>query len=183
MARHVVQEPHRYRTLCMVTPTGFSAPSKVIREGPPGKSREIPGLYKVVSFRPWSQALFDGLASRASIRFFLKRTYGSDDIHEDMFEYDYATAHQPGARFAPLAFLSGRLFSADARDLFRKIELPVWVPHATRGDFKDFSGGDWARERPNWKLHPMPTGALVHFERTGDFLARYRLFLEGPTDA
>jgi pimeloyl-ACP methyl ester carboxylesterase len=176
LARAAVERPERFRSLALVTPTGFSRAYEALR-GPEGTTREIPGLYGFFNFPVWSQAFYDLLVSRASVRYFLQRTYGSKDIDEDLLDYDYRTAHQPGAKNAPYAFVSGRLFSRDIRGVYERLAMPVWVPHATRGDFKDFSAAGWAASRPNWTLQPFPTGALPHFERPAEFLAAYERFL------
>jgi pimeloyl-ACP methyl ester carboxylesterase len=176
LARAAVERPERFRTLALVTPTGFdSAAAK--RRGSPGETREVPGLYGFFTFPLWSQGFYDLLVSRRSIRFFLQKTWGSKAIDENLAEYDYLTTHQPGAKNAPYAFVSGRLFSADIRSVYEQLALPVWMPHGTRGDFSDFSGADWARARPNWTLEPFATGALPHFEQPGAFLAAYERFL------
>jgi len=177
-ARVAVARPTRVRTLAMVTPTGLDRRSAT-RIGPAGGNREVPGVHAVVSFRPWSQLLFDALVSRRSVRYFLGRTWGSDRIDEDLFEYSWAAAHRPGARYAPLAFLSGRLFSSDIRTVYEQLVQPVWVPHGTRGDFRDFSGADWTRARPNWSLQPFESGALPHVEHPDAFATAYRRFLVG----
>jgi hypothetical protein len=57
------------------------------------------------------------------------------------------------------------------------------VPHATRGDFRSFSGAGWAQARSNWRFQPMPTGAMPHFERPGEFIADYRSFLAAAATA
>jgi len=176
VARACIERPAGLRSLALVTPTGFSRGADAWRGGS-AQSREIPGLYRVFTFPLWSQAFYDLLVSRASIRYFLQRTYGSNRIDEDMLEYDYLTTHQPGARHAPYAFVSGRLFSKDIRSVYEKLDLPVWVPHATRGDFRDFSEADWARARSNWTFQPFDTGALPHFEQTEAFLDAYERFL------
>lgn len=175
-ARVAVARPQRFRTLAMVTPTGLDRRSSTLR-GPAGSDREVPGVHRVVSVPLWSQGLFDALVSRRSVRYFLGRTWGSPAIDEGLFEYSWATAHQPGARYAPLAFLSGRLFSRDVRDLYERLGMPVWVPHGTRGDFRDFSGADWTASRSNWRLRPFDSGALPHFEQPDAFEADYRAFL------
>src|SRR4051794_8078307 len=84
---------------------------------------------------------------------------------------------QPGAKNASYAFVSGRLFSRDIQSVYQRLQMPVWVPHATRGDFKDFSAAGWTVSRPNWQLQPYDTGALPHFERPREFLADYDRFL------
>jgi pimeloyl-ACP methyl ester carboxylesterase len=178
-ARAAIARPGRVRTLAMVTPTGLDARSARL-DGAAGGDREVPGVHAIVAFRPWSQWLFDGLVARASVRYFLRRTWGGRDVDEGLVEYCWRTAHQPGARHAPLAFLSGRLFSRDVRALYGRLAMPVWVPHGTRGDFSDFSGAGWTRALPHWRLQPFDTGALVHFERPEAFETSYRAFLDAP---
>lgn len=163
LARAAAERPGRFRSLAFVTPTGFDKGSAQ-RRGPAQASREVPGLYRAFTLPIWKQALFDALSSRVSIRFFLKKTFGSDLIDEELLDYDYLTTHRPGAANAPYAFVSGRLFSADVRSLYEALSLPVLVLHGTRGDFQDFTGAGWTRSRPNWRLQAFDTGALVHFE-------------------
>jgi pimeloyl-ACP methyl ester carboxylesterase len=172
----LIERPDRVRTLALVTPTGFSRRYADMR-GPPGSSREVPGLHAFFTFPLWSQGIYDLLVSRRGIRYFLQRTFGSAAIDEGMVEYDYLTSHQPGAKHAPFAFVAGRLFSRDIQDAYRRLTIPVWVPHATRGDFKDFGAAGWTAERANWRLQPYPTGALPHFEQPKTFLADYDHFL------
>ena len=178
LARSASREPEHFRRLVLVTPTGFDKRSARQR-GKPGETREMPWLYSLFERPPWRQGLFDLLVSRRSIRYFLVRTFGSDDVDEALIEYAWLSAHQPGARYAPYAFVSGALFSADIRDVYEKLAMPIWVPHGTRGDFKDFSGADWARALPNWRFEAFPTGALPHFEMPGPFNDALRGFI-GP---
>lgn len=174
LARAATELPDRFRTLTLVTPTGFARGSARLRgQG----SREIPGLHAAFTFPLWSQAFYDLLVSRRSVRYFLQRTYGSKNVDEGMVDYDYITAHQPGARNAPYAFVSGRLFSRDVRAVYDRLTLPVWVPHATRGDFRDFSEAHWARARANWSFQPFDAGALPHFEHPEVFLRAMERFL------
>jgi pimeloyl-ACP methyl ester carboxylesterase len=177
LARAAAERPERCRSLTLVTPTGFSKAYRGLH-GPEGATREVRGLYGFFTFPLWSQAFYDLLSSRRSIRFFLERTFGSKRIDEGLMDYDYLTTHQPGAKNAPYAFVSGRLFSKDVRAVYERLTQPVWMPHATRGDFKDFSEAGWVRARPNWTVQPFATGALPHFERPDEFLAAYEGFLE-----
>ncbi len=178
LARAALERPHGFRTLSLITPTGFERGSSK-RRGKPGSSREIPGLYKALTGPPWSRGLFNLLVARRSIGFFLKKTFGRPDFDRDLWDYDYVTAHQPGAENAPYAFVSGRLFAADIRDVYEGLRLPVYVPHATRGDFQDFREADWAKARPNWTFEPFEAGALIQFERLDQLVASYRAFLRG----
>jgi pimeloyl-ACP methyl ester carboxylesterase len=177
LARAAVAEPSRFRTLTFVTPTGFDA-AATRRKSEPGSTREVPGLHRFFTCPRWSQGIYALLTSRPSIRFFLKKTFGSDEIDEGLFEYDHLTTRVPGARHAPYAFVSGRLFGADICRVYEQLTLPVWVPHGTRGDFKDFSGAGWAYSLPNWRFEPFATGALPHFEQPSPFMEGLERFLQ-----
>ncbi|HSP26255.1 MAG TPA: alpha/beta hydrolase [Saliniramus sp.] len=176
LARAAAERPERFRTITLVTPTGFNR-SGAKRRGPAGKSLEVRGLYKSLTFPLWGEGLFKVLVSEKSVRYFLRRTFGSKDVPPELVRYSYLTSHQPGASRAPFAFLSARLFSADIRNLYESLTLPVFVPHGTRGDFADFSGAEWARDRANWHFMPFQAGALPHFEQLEPFLAAFEEFL------
>ncbi len=177
LARVASEATDRFRSLTLVTPTGFQRGYDKMRR-PEGSNREIPGLYPAVTFPLWRGALFGGLVSRPSVRYFLGRTFGSkEDVPESLVDYSWRTAHEPGADHAPFAFLSGRLFSADIRAVYERLELPVWLAHGTRGDFADFSAADWVRTRKNWKTQAFDTGALVYFQQRELFCKRWDAFL------
>lgn len=176
LTRAAARDPGRFRSLTLVTPTGFERGSDTRRKAD-GATREVPFLHAALTRPGWGRPLFDLLVSRPSIRFFLKKTFGTPRIDEGLLAYDYVTAHQPGARFAPFAFVSGRLFAADIRTIYEQLALPVFVPHATRGDFQDVSEIGWTRSRPNWRIQAFPTGALPHFEEPEAFVAALRAFL------
>ncbi len=179
-ARAAVRRPQRIRTLTLVTPTGLDRRSAAL-DGAPGQSREVRGVHRVLTWPFWSQSLFSLLSSRASVRYFLKRTWGSPDFDEGLADYCVANARQPGARHAPLSFLCFRLFAADVRSLYAQLQMPVWVPHATRGDFRDFSSADFLRSRANWRFQPFEAGALMYFEMPDAFVAAWRRFVEDQT--
>ena len=176
LARAASERPERFRSVALITPTGFRRGSDRLRE-PPGTTREMRWLYNALTVSLWRERLYGLLVKPKVIRYFLKRTWGSDDYDEGLARYDDATTHQPGAEHAPLAFLSGRLFSKDIRDVYERLEMPVWLPHGTRGDFADFRGADWARERDNWTVQPFDGGALPHFEHPRAFFEAADRFL------
>ena len=176
LARAATERPVPPRSLALITPTGFSSRDST-RPKATG-SREIPGLHAFLEGPPWRQGLFDLLVSRRSIRYFLKRTFGREDVDEGLVEYCWRTAHQPGARHAPYAFVSGRLFTKGIRLIYEKLTMPVWLTTAAKGDFRDFSGIDWVRDRRNWLIQDFPTGALPHFEEPDPFVTAYRAFLQ-----
>jgi pimeloyl-ACP methyl ester carboxylesterase len=175
LARAVTETPLRFRSLALVSPTGFRSRDKAAkwRDG----TRGMPGLHAFFEFPLWSEALFRLLTSRASIRYFLRKTWGSPDIDEGLAEYDYLTTHQPGAQHAPYYFVSGFLFSEDALRIYQSLTLPVWMSHGVRGDFVDYSNKTVVEGRANWTIEVFKTGAMPHFEAREAFIRSYDAFL------
>jgi pimeloyl-ACP methyl ester carboxylesterase len=168
-ARAALVPAARVRRLALVSPTGLSARSG--RHGPPGTTRIIPWLDRSLRHPVWGERLFRLLTRPAVIRYFLRRTFGRRDIDETLWRHAVATAQQPGARHAPLRFVAGALFSADAIDLYRALHMPVWVSMPTRGDFTDYEGRGELVRRANWQFHRFEGGALPYFEDPVGFAA------------
>lgn len=177
LARAARDTPDAWRSVTLVTPTGFRAGSQELRAAE-GETREIKALSLIIKAPLWRRALFLGLVRPAVIRYFLRRTYGSNAIDEGLASYCDETTHQEGAEYAPLAFLSGALFSKDIRDVYEALRLPVWLAHGTRGDFKDFSEAKWTETRTNWRRDSFDTGALCYFEKPDAFQAQLKAFLK-----
>jgi pimeloyl-ACP methyl ester carboxylesterase len=158
-ARAALRMPGSFASLSLISPTGFS-------------KREVPSprfgrtAYGVLSNGLWAQGLFDLVASKGSIRYFLNRSFGGKAPAE-LIDYAYATAHQPGARFAPLTFLSMQLFTQDARDvLYTQLsELPV-LAIADRDPYVTFERlPSFAAARANWRYESLgPHMGLPHWE-------------------
>lgn len=162
LARAAVEQASRWGRLAFVSPSGLNG--SAARRGPPGSTRAIPWLHMLLAAAPWSGALYRGLTRPAVIRYFLRRTWGSSAIDETLWTYDVLTARQPGARHAPLHFLSGGLFSRDIHRIYEALSQPVWMSHGVRGDFQDFRAKRLVRDRGNWRTTVYRTGALPYFE-------------------
>lgn len=91
-------EDGRFERLVLVCPTADTGP-------------ERPWLRTLVRSPLVGTTLFDLLASRPLLRYFLRREgyYDPDSIRPEEVEYAWAATHQPGARFAPASFISGSL--------------------------------------------------------------------------
>jgi pimeloyl-ACP methyl ester carboxylesterase len=176
LARAAVEMPDAFRTLALVSPTGFDR--RTPRSGPPGSDRGMPWLRRLFRFPLWDEGFFNLLTTRASIRYFLQKTWGAKDIDEGMLDYDCITTRQPGARYAPYWFVSGFLFSKDVSRIYESLTMPVWMAHGERGDFVDYRYKSAVQGRPNWTIRVFPTGALPHFEVLDAFTRDYDAFLE-----
>lgn len=158
-ARAAIANPGAFASLTLISPTGF------MRRAMP--SPRIGRLaHGALTVPLWGQALFDLVASKRSIRYFLNQSF-TDRAPQDLIDYAYATAHQPGARHAPLTFLSTRLFTRNAADgLFAKLPpLPV-LAIADRDPYVTFERlPPFADARPNWQYETLaPNQGLPHWE-------------------
>lgn len=177
VARVAQQSPALFAALALVSPTGFRG-GKSLRQ-PAGSTFYMPGFDGFLR-RPgpaWGRFLFRQLSRPSVVRYFLRRTWGGQQIDETLWAYAVLTAKLPNAEQAPLSFLSGALFSADMHNVYESLRLPVWVVHGTRGDFTDYRALDLVRDRPNWQVTVMQAGAMPYFEDIGAFMAAYRAFM------
>jgi pimeloyl-ACP methyl ester carboxylesterase len=175
LARAAVEQPAHFRRLALVSPTGFSGAKR--RYGPAGGAVGPPWVKRVVVGPGWGAPLFRGLTTPGVIRYFLRRTWGAQDIDEALWAYDVLTTRQPGAEHAPLAFLSAALFSSDINALYEQLTQPVWMSHGVRGDFVDYRGKTTVQGRPNWHFTVFQTGAMPYFEQPAAFMAACDEFL------
>ena len=173
-ARAALERPDAYRSLGLVSPTGFDR--ALSGEGPAQSTRGNRFTHAALSVPFWSQALFDLLVSRPSMRFFLEKTWGSKRIDEALLEYDQCAAHRRGARYAVWSFLAGYLFAGDISRIYRLLKLPIWAVHGRRGDFVDYRYELEVENKANWFLDEFDTGAFPHFENLAAVTKSYNQF-------
>jgi pimeloyl-ACP methyl ester carboxylesterase len=170
-ARAALMVPRRFASLALISPSGFSK-----RPLPSPKVGRI--AYGALSVPLWGRGLFDLVASKRSIRYFLGQSF-SASAPEELIEYAYATAHQPGAHHAPLYFLSMQLFTAQAQEqLYDKLpELPI-LAIADRDPYITFERlPEFAAARANWHYQSLaPHMGLPHWERPEATLAALEQF-------
>jgi pimeloyl-ACP methyl ester carboxylesterase len=180
LARAALERPASFRTLALISPTGFE---RSARDDAGGGNRGMPWLRSALRAPLWTRGLFSALTSRSSIKFFLKKTFGSPEIDQGLWDYAYLTTHQPGARHAPYDFVSGYLFSKDALLLYEGLAHPVWMAHGVRGDFVDFRHRNRVEGRANWSFEVFPSGAFPHFEMLDAVTRSYDSFLKRHDEA
>jgi pimeloyl-ACP methyl ester carboxylesterase len=166
-ARAKYEAPHSIRRLALVSPTGFRG--KKLRYGPAGGTLGLPWLYRLLTLDFWRQGIFNSLTRPSVIRYFLKGAWGTENIDETFWRYCLLTSRQPGAANAPFYFVSAFLFSTDINHLYERLDGPVWVSMATRGDFTDYRGRHSVEDKTNWQFHAVEGGALPFFENLSSF--------------
>ena len=175
LARAAMEAPADYRSVALVSPTGFNG--KKPRLGPPQSLVGSHRAQRVLAWSGWSDGLFGQLTRRSVIRFFLEKTWGGKQIDEGVFDYAVVTTRQPGAKHAPLFFLSALLFSADIMRVYDALKMPTWLVHGIRGDFVDYRLKSRFAQAANWSISVMPTGAMPYFETPQEFFVEYDAFL------
>lgn len=179
LARAAVEAPAAFRSLALVSPTGFNR--SALRTGPEGSHLGRPTPLAVLRLLDARRRVFELLTRRGTIRYFLRKTWGAHRIDESLFEYDCLTTRPEGAEHAPLRFVAGFLFSGDSGTLYRSLVQPVWAAHGVRGDFVKYPSLHLMNDRPNWTIKVLPTGALPHFEAPGEFFRYYDAWSRGLT--
>ena len=130
-------EPGAFASLAVLNPTGLLAQA----EGQRTAGRLVEGVLRA----PWiGEALYNLLVSGPSLRHFLGRVYAQEgrggqrrrELLEEGEAQRYATAHQPGARFAPAAFL-GDALACNTYLALRNLEVPLLAVWSEDGGLLD----------------------------------------------
>ncbi len=108
-------EPDLFHSLVVISPTGLNKKKRQAAQNL-GENNQGNGAHKLLSFPLWGRPLYDLITTKASIRYFLQKSMAMP-VPPELVEYDYLTAHQPGAENAPLYFLSGLLFTPGINNL------------------------------------------------------------------
>lgn len=175
-ARAALEAPGQFRSLTLLSPTGFSK-----RRLPSGETgRKLHGFFTLPGL---TKGLYKLLTSRRSIRFFLQLSYVTTPP-DALIDYAYATSHQPGARHAPYRFLSGQLFSAKAHsNLYAKLELPVLVIHDRDANVTFEALPEVVEGRDNWEIALVqPTLGIPQWEKPVETCAAIDAFWQRLSD-
>lgn len=90
------------------------------------------------------QGLFNLMVSKRGLQHFQSDHgyYDMDNYTDDVLEYEWSTAHQPGARFAPASFVSGFLNSEDdLSELLTAVDVPVTLVWGRNSELLSLSRG------------------------------------------
>ena len=90
------------------------------------------------------QAIYNLIGSKASIRHFHADHgyYDMANLTDDVVEYEWQSAHQPGARFAPASFISGFLDpEEDLGDVLAGLDVPITLVWGEDADITPLADG------------------------------------------
>lgn len=166
VARAALARPELFHSLVLISPSGLGSAGSGRTSQKTEATGLADGLHQTLAFPLWGQALFDLIASRRSIEFFLRKSF-QGPVTPGFVDYCYATAHQPGAEHVPLRFIAGTLFTPNAAGvLYEKLAVPGLVLF-DEDFFVAFDAlPQVLRTNPRWQaVRIAPTRGLPHFEK------------------
>lgn len=181
VARAAVEQPDLIASLVLLSPSGLSSKSAKNRSERRSEGTGAQRLYRVFATPLWAQAFYDALASRSSIRWFLSRSFVSEP-DAGLVRYGYATTHQPGARYAPLYFVSGQLFTPAIRQaVYERVTQPVLVLYDEDAYVRFDALPALVAARPNWHaVRVAPSRGLPQFDRLNETIQAMGAFWHSP---
>ena len=151
-----------FSRLVLVCPTATTTPGR------------RPGLRTLLRAPLVGTALFNLVASRPSIDHFAgdHGYYDPDRKPDGLAEYQWQSAHQPGARYAPASFVSGYLDSeVDLATAIPDVDAPTTLVWGREAEITPLSAGRELADETGSRLVVVDYCALQpHAEHPGRFL-------------
>lgn len=168
-----VRSPRLFGGLVLICPTGFGTLDRA--SGRLGDA--VRGLFRLPIL---GDALYNAIVSRRGLRYYLKRMAYHDPrfVTDDLIDAYHGTAHGPGAKRLPVAFLAGKL-NLGVAGLFPRAPqriLVVWGQEARIVPLERARRSIAANPRAEVKVF-RDTALLPHDERAETFNEEVRGFL------
>ena len=164
-ARAALTAPQLFRSLTLISPTGVNTKREARASDKAGKAGGNDTFYAVSSNPRWARAFYDLIATPASIRYFLQKSFVGP-VPQDLAHYGYLTSHQPGAEHVPLRFISGKLFTPQIRErVYEHLNVPTLVLFDEDGFVSFEKLPTLTAANPKVKVVRLePSKGLPHFE-------------------
>ena len=150
--------------------------SQLVLLCPTARTRSTPSpLIRTVLRSPFvGTTIFNVLASKPSIRTFNAdhAYFDSSEMSADDVAYQWQTAHQPGARFAPASFVSGYLDAdIDLETELAELDVPTTLVWGREADVTPLYEGRSLAQAANAKLVVLDRSRLLpHVEHPDTFV-------------
>jgi len=170
-----VRSPRLFEKLVLICPTGYGTLDR--RSGRLGDV--IYGLFLAPVL---GNTLYHAIVSRWGIRYYLRRMayHNTDLATEGLIEDYHRTSHQPGARYFPAAFVSGKL-NLGVADLWPRVPqstLICWGLEARTAPVREAQRFVQHNPRSEPRIFK-DSGLLPHDERAETFNEEVKVFLLG----
>ena len=168
-----VRSPRLFEKLVLICPTGYGTLDR-----PSGRLGDV--IYGLFLAPVLGNTLYHAIVSGRGIRYYLgSMAYHDPDlVTEELVEEYYRTSHQPGARYFPAAFVSGKL-NLGVADLWPRVPqrtLICWGLEARTAPVSEAQR--FVRHNPRSEPRFFEDAALLpHDERARTFNEEVRTFL------
>ncbi len=177
--RAAAERPDLFARLALIEPTGIESLAS------PSETSANRFWRAALRTPLFGEAAYNLIVSRPSIRYFLQGQAYADGapISDDMLDYYYATAHQPGARFAPASFIAGAL-DTPTETAFAMLRQPLVL---LWGEYDRFNPLDRAQAflaaNDDATLFIFPTGGLPQDEQPEAFTREVMAWMSSASQA
>src|SRR5215213_8393621 len=168
-----VRSPRLFKKLVLICPTGYGTLDR-----PSGRLGDV--IYGLFLAPVLGDTLYHAIVSRWGIRYYLRGMayHDADLVTEELIEDYYRMSHQPGARYFPAAFVSGKL-NLGVADLWPRVPqrtLICWGLEARTAPVREAQRFVQHNPRSEPRIFK-DTGLLPHDERAETFNEEIRTFL------
>ena len=171
-----VQSPRLFKKLVLICPTGLGGSL----DQPSGRlGRAIYNLFRAPVL---GDSIYHATVSRRGIRYYLGSMAYHDPkfITDELVEGYYRTSHQPGAKYFPAAFVSGKL-NLGLEGLWSRVPHKTFIAWGQEARTTPISRAQqFTRKNPRAELKIFRDAALLpHDERAETFNEETKKFLLG----
>lgn len=151
----------RIKSLALISPSGLGS----ARGGTQRARDEDGGKQLYERLKTFGTPLYALIRSQPSVLYFLNQSFVGP-VDNGLFRYSLESADQPGGKYAPLFFISGRLFTPDAYEqLYSKLSIPVLVLY-DKDNYVNFDRLlEWAAKDNVSATRTVPSQGLPQFEK------------------
>ena len=150
--------PELFDSLALISPTGLSSIQ--------AQNTNNEAMYRLLSNPLWSQVVYDMMVAKASLSATLAQC-SSGQVDAGLLDYHHRSSHQPGARYAPIRFVSGALSTPDILEsTYKALTIPTMVIYDADPDVNFECLPELLESNINWRARRiLNTRGFPHFER------------------
>jgi pimeloyl-ACP methyl ester carboxylesterase len=171
-----IRNPRLFKKLVLICPTGLGG-SLDQSSGRLGEA-----IYNLFRAPILGNSLYNAIVSRWGIRYYLGSMayYDPNFITDELVEDYYRTSHQPGAKYFPAAFVSGKL-NLGLKDRWSRVPHKSFIAWGQEARTMPVSQAQqFTRKNPRAELKVFRDAALLpHDERAETFNEETKKFLLG----
>lgn len=163
--RAAAERPDLFDRLALIQPTGIQDLAS-----DPDEGAHI--FWRTMLRSPLlGQTMYNAIASRSAIRYFLRVIYDKRDaISDDLIDYYYMQAHQPNARYAPASFIAGTL-DTPVDEEYMRLTMPILLLWGKNARFTPLEHARAFRQlNPRTDLRVFDCGSLPQDELPDEFV-------------